>query len=102
MNDEEWDGVNPPIIKIQKGAGMLWQAFCCPDMPPKDVVVLANRHHHPGTSKGWAWPTDDAYRQFCEANNEKWKIQPPMTVKEFKAGIPCKNREGYKHWLLYL
>ena len=79
---------------------MVWQAFCCKEASHAEVVSLANRYHHPGTTNGWQWPNDEALKYFCEVNNEKFAINPPMTVEEFNEGIVCQARRGYRHYLL--
>ena len=100
-HDEVWDGVNPPIVKILKGS-ILFQSFCTKKASWEEIITLANKHHNPGTTNGWQWPTDEMLEHFCEVNNAKFDIDPPMSVKEFKEGIPCQNHKGYKHYLLVL
>ena len=99
---EEWDFEDPPIFMI-KGGALIWKAFCTREASPEEVAKLANEYHHPGTTNGWVYPSDESYQEWCDANNEKWNLPTPFTVEELKNGIVCQRRpDTHKHYILHM
>jgi len=102
INNNEWDFETPPIVIIGEGS-LFWKSFCTKEAPAEEVVRLANKHHHPRTTRGWTWPSDEDYQTWCDVNNKKWGIKNPFTVEELKNGIICKNRpDTHRHYMLQM
>ena len=71
--------------------GLLCGTVCTTLTEPEEIIKRANEVKHPGTTHGWAWPTQKQYEEFKETNGwgeptNKW---------------PC-DWSGRKHYLLLL